>query len=162
MSRTAMRRSTRSSNSSSSVMQRGAVTPLTRTQRHSTGKIGRVDSNMTTKTHYRGPVSTAYNSNMQHTTDQSNRFTFYYPLKFPLEFSPTWVLPPHRAQESPSTGEATGGTLSMVVHTKPARASRRPLTTTTKLYQPILPPPQHRQERPQLDGAPDPDIKLTS
>ena len=77
-----------------------------------------------------------------------------------LELSPIWVLPPHRAQESHSTGEATGGTLSMVAHTKPARASQRPLTTTTKLCQPILPLPQHRQERPQLDGVPDPDIDI--
>lgn len=102
----------------------------------------------------------AYNSSMQHATDQSNRFTFYHPPKPPLELSPIWVLPPHRAQESHSTGEATGGTLSMVAHTKPARASQRPLTTTTKLCQPILPLPQHRQERPQLDGVPDPDIDI--
>jgi hypothetical protein len=172
MSRTAMRRSTRSSNGSSSVMQRGAVTPLTRTAtgpRTSTSKIGRVSCTRYNPDDTEDALPSvglcqldrlAYNSSMQHATDQSNRFTFYHPLKPPLELSPIWVLPPHRAQESRSTGEATGGTLSMVVHTKPARASQRPLTTTTKLCQPILPLPQHRQERLQLDGVPDPDINI--
>ncbi len=73
-----------------------------------------------------------------------------------------WVLPPRPAQDSPNTGEETGGTLSMAVHHKSARASplQRLLIITTKLHQPISSRHRRRQEGPSLDGVPGPDIDL--
>jgi hypothetical protein len=70
-----------------------------------------------------------------------------------------WVLPLHQLRACPSAGEAMEGTLSMAIHTQPARTYLQQVLIITRIYQSILPLRHRLRQGLLLAGSPGPANK---
>jgi len=113
MSRTVMRRSSSLSNGSSPILQRGAVLSLTRAHSRVTcTPYDPDDTDMTTKTHCRGPVSTrprlAYNSS-QYATESIKQVHVLLPTQLSSRTFIEMGPPAAPSAGVPQHGRGNGG-----------------------------------------------------